>query len=232
VAFATAPAATIGRDDTDRPLHDAACTAAGIELDHRIWSTPGVPWEEYDLVVVRSTWDYVHRVDDFLAWIDHTDRLGTLQNPAPVVAWNLDKRYLLDLADVGVPVISTRVCTDAADVANALAPIDGEVVVKPVVSAGSWRTGRFAPGDSEAPALAEAILGEGTPVLVQPAVASRKTSGTGSRPGMTTPALRLGKDRRSDPRGPCPLLRAGVCGFFACVASMMPIIFRISGSGH
>ena len=45
------------------------------------------------------------------------DALGTLHNPAPVVAWNLDKRYLLDLAAAGVPVIPTRVCDDAAEVA-------------------------------------------------------------------------------------------------------------------
>jgi hypothetical protein len=177
VAFATAPAATIGHNDTDRPLHDAACAAAGIELDHRVWSDPGVPWEAYDLVVIRSTWDYVDRVDDFRAWIDHTGRLGTLHNPAPVVAWNLDKRYLLDLAAAGVPVISTQVCTDAAEVATALAAVDGEVVVKPVVSAGSRRTGRFARGDGQAVLLAEAILEEGIPVLVQPAVASVATHG-------------------------------------------------------
>jgi glutathione synthase/RimK-type ligase-like ATP-grasp enzyme len=177
VAFATAPAATIGYDDTDRPLHDAACAAAGIELDHRVWSDPMVPWEEYDLVVLRATWDYVDHVDGFLAWIDQVGRLGTLHNPASVVAWNLDKRYLLDLAGAGVPVISTRVCTDAAEVAAALAAAEGEVVVKPVVSAGSRRTGRFLPGDRGAVDLADAILGRGTSVLVQPAVASVATDG-------------------------------------------------------
>ncbi len=177
VAFATAPAATIGHADSDRLLHDAACAAAGIELDHRVWSDPAVPWEEYDLVVIRSTWDYVDRIDDFRAWLDRLGPLGTLHNPASVVTWNLDKRYLLDLADAGVPVISTSVCTDADEVVAALGTLHGEAVVKPVVSAGSRRTGRFVPGDPAAVALAEAILGEGTAVLVQPAVTSVATRG-------------------------------------------------------
>jgi len=177
VAFATAPAATIGHDDTDRSFHLAACAAVGIEVDYQVWSDPEVPWGDYDLVVIRSTWDYLDRVDDFRAWLDRIERFGTLHNPAPVVAWNLDKRYLLELTDAGVPVIPTRVCTDPAGVAAALGDMYGEVVVKPVVSAGSRQTGRFTSGDPGAGLLAAAILGEGTPVLVQPAVASVITHG-------------------------------------------------------
>jgi hypothetical protein len=177
VAFATAPGGVVGQDDTDRPLHEAACADAGIELDHRVWSDPDVPWADYALVVVRSTWDYLdHRVA-FQAWLDRMDGLGTLQNPAQVIAWNLDKRYLLELAGAGVPVIPTRVCGNLSSVVDALAGTEGEVVVKPVVSAGSRLTGRFAQGDPAATALAGSILDEGTAVLVQPAVASVATDG-------------------------------------------------------
>jgi hypothetical protein len=177
VAFATAPPERIGHEDTDRPLHDAACAAAGVGLDHRVWSDPEVPWGEYDLVVVRSAWDYVEHLDMFRAWLDRVDALGTLHNPALVIAWNLDKRYLHDLAAAGVPVIPTSVCATPEDVGRALADRDGEVVVKPVVSAGSRLTGRFAAGDPAAAALAHEILDEGTPVLVQPAVASVAAEG-------------------------------------------------------
>ncbi|MGA2837237.1 MAG: hypothetical protein ABSF84_11630 [Acidimicrobiales bacterium] len=177
VAFATAPPEALGHDDTDRPLHDAAFAAAGIGLDHRIWSDTDVPWAGYDLVVVRSTWDYLDHLEEFHAWLDRMDRLGSLHNPAPVIAWNLDKRYLLDLAGAGVPVIPTRVCGDGRDVAGALAGVPGEVVVKPVVSAGSRLTGRFAAGDPGARRLADRILDEGIAVLVQPAVPSVATDG-------------------------------------------------------
>ncbi len=177
VAFATAPTDVLGHDDTDRPFHEAACAAAGIALDHAVWSDPAVPWADYDLVVVRSTWDYLDHFDDFRAWLGRVDRLGTLHNPAAVIGWNLDKRYLVDLAAAGVPVIPTAVCDDASAVAAALAGVDGEVVVKPVVSAGSRCTGRFAPGDPAAADLAADILADGRAALVQPAVTSVATDG-------------------------------------------------------
>ena len=104
-------------------------------------------------------------------------RLGRLHNPAPVIGWNLDKHYLLDLSAAGVPVIPSQVCSDSAEVADALGAVDGQVVVKPAVSAGSRLTGRFAPGDPAAAALAERVLGEVGTALVQPAVASVAADG-------------------------------------------------------
>jgi glutathione synthase/RimK-type ligase-like ATP-grasp enzyme len=180
VAFATAPAERLGPNDTDRPHHETAARAAGVELDHVVWSDPDAPWSSYDLVVVRSTWDYLDHLEAFGDWLGRMGALGTLHNPAPVVRWNLDKRYLVELAASGVPVIPTRVCEDAASVAAALestAGPGGEVVVKPVVSAGSQSTGRFASGDPAAAGLAHEILAGGTAVLVQPAVASVATKG-------------------------------------------------------
>ncbi|HEX7444279.1 MAG TPA: hypothetical protein VF320_10345 [Acidimicrobiales bacterium] len=177
VAFATAPPEHIGGNDTDRPFHERACAAVGIALEHRVWSDPSVDWDAYDLVVVRSTWDYLDALDAFGTWLGRLGALGTVHNPAPVISWNLDKRYLLDLQAYGVPVIPTEVCNTSAEVVTVLARHPGEVVVKPVVSAGSRLTGRFAATDPEARALAEGILGGGTAVLVQPAVASVATEG-------------------------------------------------------
>lgn len=180
VAFATAPSDYLGANDTDRPHHEAAARAAGVDLEHVVWSDPLADWSGYDLVVVRSTWDYLDHLEAFDAWLGALDGLGTLHNPAAVVRWNLDKRYLAELSTCGVPVIDTRVCDDASGVAAALGAVagsNGEVVVKPVVSAGSRLTGRYASGDPAAAALADRILAGGTAVLVQPAVASVATEG-------------------------------------------------------
>ena len=177
VAFATAPAGHLGDDDSDRPRHDRACATSGVALEHRVWSDPSVRWDRYDMVVVRSTWDYLEHLDAFRAWLDRLGALGTLHNPAAVIAWNLDKRYLVDLAEAGVPVVPTTVCATGGEVDQALAAVSGEVVVKPVVSAGSRNTGRFAAGDPAARRLALLILDEGTPVMVQPSVASVATVG-------------------------------------------------------
>jgi hypothetical protein len=177
VAFATAPPDLVGDADADRAFHDAACTAVGVDLEHPVWSDPAVEWDGYDLVVVRACWDYLDHRDAFDAWLARVGATGKLHNPAPVVRWNLDKRYLVELARAGVPVIPSRVCDDAAGVSDALVAVDGEVVVKPAVSAGSWLTGRFARGDGSAARLAGRILDGGGSVLVQPAVSSVATEG-------------------------------------------------------
>ena len=56
-------------------------------------------------MILRATWDYIDRLDEFLAW---TARVRNLLNAPEVVAWNTDKRYLADLADAGVPTVPSR----------------------------------------------------------------------------------------------------------------------------
>jgi len=206
VVFATAPSEHLGEIDTDRPFHEEACAAAGVHLDHGVWSDPDVAWDAYDLVVVRSTWDYLDHLDAFRRWLDRMDALGTLHNPAPVIAWNLDKRYLLDLAGAGVPVIPAVVCTTPGEVGVALAEHSGEVVVKPTVSAGCRLTGRFAADDPAATVLAGSILDQGTPVLVQPAVASVATEGEVST------VVFDGEVSHSVRKGPLLVLGGGLIG--------------------
>jgi glutathione synthase/RimK-type ligase-like ATP-grasp enzyme len=177
IAFVTTAAAVLGHDDVDRPLHEAAFARAGMDLHYCVWWDPEVPWDRYDLVVIRSPWDYVSRLDEYRRWLSSMDLLGTLRNPAALVAWNLDKRYLLELGSAGVPVISTHICLSLEELLGQLATSDGEVVVKPVVSAGSADTGRFDPGDPKALALGRRILEHGMPVMVQPAIPSVATEG-------------------------------------------------------
>ena len=170
----------LGTEDVDRPINEAAFAAAGIDLHHRPWTQPA-NWEDYDLVVIRSPWDYPERTPAFLAWLASVEHLPTLMNPAPIIRWNLDKRYLTELGDAGVSVVPTGYATSLhevdellADEANHLARRDtpAEVVVKPTISVGSRNTGRFAVEDPAARALAETILDSGGTVMIQPAIAS------------------------------------------------------------
>ncbi len=177
IAFATAGPDVVGDDDVDRPMHEAAFARAGLDLDHCLWSDPSVSWGQYDLVVIRSVWDYVPRIDHYRRWLSSMDLLGTLRNPAPLVSWNLDKRYLVRLDAAGVPVIPTRVALSTDELVDCLSSADHEVVVKPVVSAGSVDTGRFSGRDPNAAELGRRILRNGTPVIVQPAVPSVATEG-------------------------------------------------------
>ena len=153
-------------DDPDEPLLLDALTRAGVTAAAAAWDAP-VDWSSYDLVVVRSTWDYVGRREEFLAWAESVPRLA---NPAHVLRWNTDKRYLAELADAGVPVVPTTY------VDSAFVPPPGEYVVKPTVSAGAADTARYGPADSAAAvAHVERLLGAGRQVMVQPYLRSVET---------------------------------------------------------
>ena len=170
IALATCRELPAGDDDAGPLL--AACSAAGLDAEWRIWDDPAVDWGSYDLVVIRATWDYAPRRDDFAAWAASVPRLA---NPADVVAWNTDKTYLRELAGAGVPVVPTAWFTPGA---RADWPDWPDLVVKPTVSAGSQDTARYGPGErDQARAHADRLLDAGRPVMVQPYLAGIDTAG-------------------------------------------------------
>jgi hypothetical protein len=145
----------------DEPLR-AALLARGVAPVPAVWDDASVDWAAFDLVVVRSTWDYVARRDAFVAWAAAVPRLA---NSARVVAWNTDKTYLRGLAGAGLPVVPTAF-VQGGD----LAAILGEngwhdVVVKPAVSAGAANTLRVTGDLAAGQALLDRI--DGT-AMVQP----------------------------------------------------------------
>lgn len=146
----------------DERLADAL-RALGAKVERIPWDDASTEWAGFDAVVVRSTWDYPRRRDEFVAW---AERVGERLHNAPrVIRWNSDKSYLRDLAEAGIPVLETHY-VGPADPAPALA---GEVVVKPNLSAGGRDTGRFsAAAHGRALALIEAIQGSGRTAMVQP----------------------------------------------------------------
>lgn len=168
--------------DEDAPLLLEALGAAGVEAAPAMWDDDTVDWSAYDLVVIRSTWDYAERPAEFVAWAERVERSTTLANPAAVVRWNLDKHYLADLGAAGVPIVPTTFLEPGAapgtiaEVVRAAVESDAagrdlgtEVVVKPAVSAGSKDTVRHSPGNlAEACAHAGSLLDSGRSVMVQP----------------------------------------------------------------
>jgi glutathione synthase/RimK-type ligase-like ATP-grasp enzyme len=152
----------------DGDVDDAGLPAAiGGDVTFAIWDDPAVDWAAFDLVVVRSTWDYQERRDAFLAWARGIGE--RLVNPPGVLAWNTDKRYLHELAVAGLPVVSTTLVAPGA----AFTAPAGEYVVKPTISAGSRDTARFAAGEADrATALVATIHASGRTAMVQPYVAS------------------------------------------------------------
>ena len=155
--------------DDDEPLLLAALADAGATAAAADWTDLTVDWSAADAVVVRSTWDYAPRRDEFLAWARRVEAVTPLHNPAAVLAWNTDKRYLAELAADGLAVVPTAWAAESGELAAALGAWDGDVVVKPAVSAGARDTARFPAAEREAAgALAGRILDSGRAVMVQP----------------------------------------------------------------
>lgn len=136
----------------------AALRSRGLHAHWLAWDDPET--ERADLVVLRATWDYIDRLDEFLAW---TRRVPNLLNAPDVVAWNTDKRYLADLAAAGVPTVPSQFFAPG----DTLSLDGGEVVVKPAVGAGSVGAQRFTdPGAAREHAAT--LQDAGRTVLVQP----------------------------------------------------------------
>jgi O-ureido-D-serine cyclo-ligase len=173
VALVTADAAR--ELDEDLPPLRAALEAHGIVVDAPAWRDPQVRWADYDVAVLRSTWDYSDHLGEFLDWAARTSGTTTLLNPVALVRWNLDKHYLAELDARNVPVIPTRYPASAA---TAEFPASGEFVVKPTVGAGSRGARRFHAGDF---ATARQHIGQlvaaGASPMVQPYLPSVDAAG-------------------------------------------------------
>jgi hypothetical protein len=109
-----ATCAEIPDGDEDERVGIAALRAAGVDAVPSVWDDPSVDWSAADLVVVRSTWDYARRHDEFLQWAGSVPQLA---NPAPMLEWNSDKTYLRTLAEAGLPVVPTTWYVPGDDVA-------------------------------------------------------------------------------------------------------------------
>ena len=91
-------------DADDRPLVPALAER-GVSAQPAVWDDPAVDWAAFDLVVLRSTWDYAERRDVFLTWASSLERVV---NRFPVLEWSSDKaRYLVDLRAADVPIVPT-----------------------------------------------------------------------------------------------------------------------------
>jgi len=156
--------------DVDAAPLAEAFARAGIEAPLVAWDDPDADWSAPIPTLLRSTWNYAHAVDDFLTWIDRVAMVAPLWNPPGIVHGNVHKRYLLELAARGVPVIPTTL-VEWGKVELPEQP--GRFVIKPEVGAGSLNTRVFSGEAERAAAIAHlaSITLRGA-ALVQPYVAS------------------------------------------------------------
>ena len=171
IALVTAVAA---RDlDEDMPSLESALRNAGADVTIAEWDRPH-DWRQFDIALLRSTWDYPQRLEDFFDWAEAVSRDTKLLNPLPVVKWSSDKHYLGDLAKQGVPTVLTKFVEPGEHPDQRIAellslPDAGEFVVKPAVGAGSRDAQRFGREErADAARHSLRMLNEKRSVLLQP----------------------------------------------------------------
>jgi len=170
--------------DEDMPVLVEALQEAGAAVETPYWDDPAVDWARYGAALLRSTWDYAERIDEFLAWCDRCAAGTRLLNHPQVVRWNTDKHYLVDLARAGLPVVPTRFVEPGCDArAEFAAFLRGdassltvgepcefdEFVVKPAIGAGSRDAARYRRSESgRALEHVDRLLAGGRSLLLQP----------------------------------------------------------------
>ena len=142
----------------------------GYNVETVSWRSPNTDWSAFDIVVIRTPWDYQNDPEQFLDVLAQIESSGTrLENPLSLAKWNFDKRYLIDLESKGKPIVPTLWGEGeftADDVAGWLTRLDTpEVVIKPTVSATAQDTYRLTGFD---PAIAARFRGRS--FMVQPFV--------------------------------------------------------------
>jgi len=165
IAFATSSA--LSALTPDDQLAAAALARRGVDVLPAVWDDATLNWSDFDLVVLRSMWDYHLKPTQFFRWLDTLEASGArVVNPLDLVRWNADKRYLRDLACAGVPAIPTAWIEpgDRFDLRAHMHTANwDEVILKPVVSAGGHKTLRFSIADSDAAnTCMQELLAEGS----------------------------------------------------------------------
>lgn len=155
-------------------LRERDCEAVGA-----VWDDPGVDWGSFDLCVVKSTWDYHEKHEEFLGWARRVEAVSGLLNPAERIAWNSDKNYLRELGERGVRTVPTVWVSRGAeiDLEQVLAAQGWQqAVVKPVVDLGAKNLRRVRAGGDEARTALDSVLRRHD-AMVQPFLPSLEEQG-------------------------------------------------------
>lgn len=133
---------------SDDELAIAPLAEIGWDVSTISWRDKTVDWNDFEIVVIRTPWDYQNDPDPFLDVLRKIDTSNArLENPLSIIEWNLDKRYLRDMESKGVTIVPTiwgeSEVTEIAFSAWQSFFDSDELIVKPTVSATAQDTFRL-----------------------------------------------------------------------------------------
>jgi glutathione synthase/RimK-type ligase-like ATP-grasp enzyme len=123
----------------------------GLRIHRTHWDDPHMDWTQTRYALFRTTWDYFDRFPEFSAWLDRTAALTKFLNPLPLVHWNLDKHYLRDLNQRGIPIPPTKFIEIGEQRSLAEILLDSgwnDAILKPAISGSARHTYRINLGNT------------------------------------------------------------------------------------
>lgn len=121
-------------------------TDVGFDVHAVAWDNPKADWSQYDVVIIRSTWDYHLRIVDFDKWLKNVHEQSRLFNAYKLLQYNVNKIYLGDLQRAGIKIIPTVFFEDKPDKSlKEIMEVQGwqDIVIKPTISASADSTWRI-----------------------------------------------------------------------------------------
>ena len=111
--------------------------------DYHVTSIPwdlDADWKSFDLVIIRTTWDYHKRPKEFVEKLKFIQTQTRLLNSSAVVEWNFHKGYLKELESRGVRIVPTEMFTYPGKITVPESWDYERFIVKPAISANAYKT--------------------------------------------------------------------------------------------
>lgn len=116
----------------------------GLNIEKVIWNDEKIDWENYQLAILKSPWDYFDLYDDFKIWLNFLEEKNIrLMNPIDVVRWNADKHYLQEIESAGLEITPSVFVSrnEEINLNDFLKKFNTDkLIVKPCVSGGAKNT--------------------------------------------------------------------------------------------
>ena len=151
----------------------------GWTVEEIPWNRRNVVWEQFDAVIIRSTWDYQDAPEKFLLTLEEIESVTKLYNPLDICRWNLNKRYLRDMQLKNVRIVPTqwldRLNESAIDAVFQTSGVK-RVVAKPLIGANADDTFILEANEPASWNIAIGVFAD-RDVMVQPFIDSIQVEG-------------------------------------------------------
>lgn len=168
----------------DDQLAIAPLRELGYFVEPVIWDGDQGHLNSFDAFIFRSCWNCHRKHDQFVEWLTNLNKLDVpILNNLDINLWNINKKYLLDLAQKGVRIPRTKwlskdTVLNSETLTLILKEIDSKkVVIKPAISLNGHDTYLESSDDIKQIEIILKSLPQDHDILIQEFIPEIKTSG-------------------------------------------------------